>query len=376
MCLRWERALYLVKAMKKIWVNLDDRSYPLVIGDGDFGRLIEEAGLRKTPGLQEMVVVADEMVWNHYAGQLDQALNHAPRFVVPSGEKAKCLQQVEQLLEFLADAKMDRRAVLVSVGGGVTGDLAGFVAACYLRGIRFFQIPTTLLAMVDSSVGGKTGVNLRAGKNLAGAFHQPVGVAIWLPFLQSLPGREFVAGMAEVVKYGCLGDSTLFRLIEHTGRILPTDPLLPDIIQRCCEIKGQIVASDEREQADNGGRALLNLGHTFAHALEKVAGWGSYLHGEAVFIGLVLGARLSAELGLLPENEVARILQVIERQGGPTRLREPLSSQALVDAMYNDKKMRLGELRMIALKSVGEAVVIKAPPEEVLAKLWLGAGAV
>lgn len=361
--------------MKKSWVNLGERSYPLTIGADEFERVVAEAGLRKMPGLEEVVVVADEAVWNHYADMLDKAFDHAPRCVVPSGEQTKSMQQVEQLLEFLADAKIGRHAVLVSVGGGVTGDLAGFVAACYLRGIRFFQIPTTLLAMVDSSVGGKTGVNLRAGKNLAGAFHQPMGVAIWLPFLATLPAREFTAGMAEVIKYGALGDAALFRLIERGGKMLPGDPLLPDIIQRCCEIKAEIVAADEREQATDGGRALLNLGHTFAHALEKVAGYGNYLHGEAVSIGLCMSARLSVELGLLDAAEANRILQVMGRQGGPTVLREALPIRALVDAMYSDKKVRGGQLRMIAMRAIGEAVVVAGPSEELLQKLWAETGA-
>src|SRR5690606_17551335 len=202
--------------------------------------------------------------------------------------------------------RLDRTSALMAVGGGVIGDLAGFAAASYLRGIEFLQVPTTLLAMVDSSVGGKTGITLKAGKTLVGAFHQPQAVFIGTDVLATLPPREFAAGMAEVIKYGLLGDAALLAELEREP-LTVGDGRLAGVIRRCCEIKAGIVAADERETAKDGGRALLNLGHTFGHAVEQVAGYGAYLHGEAVAVGLCAAARLSQKLGYIGDAEVARV---------------------------------------------------------------------
>jgi 3-dehydroquinate synthase len=244
--------------------------------------------------------------------------------------------------------------VLFAVGGGVIGDLGGFAAATYLRGIDFYQIPTTLLAMVDSSVGGKTGINITAGKNLVGAFHQPRGVFISTDLLATLPAREFAAGMAEIIKYGILGDAELFKHLEATP-LTASDARLADVIRRCCALKARIVEADERETAKDGGRALLNLGHTFGHAIENVAGYGVYLHGEAVAIGLCAAARLSQKLGYVQPTEVTRVERVVAAHGLPIRLRAPIAYADLHAAMTRDKKVRAGGLRFVVISQLGTA---------------------
>jgi 3-dehydroquinate synthase len=245
--------------------------------------------------------------------------------------------------------------VVIALGGGVIGDLAGFVAATYLRGIAFVQVPTTLLAMVDSSVGGKTGVNLPEGKNLVGAFHQPKLVVADLDTLATLPAREFSAGMAEVIKAGLLGDAELFARLERAPLKVASADLLA-VIRGCCALKARVVEADEFERAGDGGRALLNLGHTFGHAIEQVTGYGAYLHGEAIGIGLAAAARLSEKLGFIGAAEVARVEKAVEAHGLPIRLRTPLPLEALMAAMARDKKVRAGRLRFVVLKSIGVAI--------------------
>jgi 3-dehydroquinate synthase len=334
-------------------VNLSDRSYPILFGrelTGEVKRTVDALAARGS----RVAAVVDEHVARLHAVTLKQALGDVPMCLVPSGETSKSLASFGRVLDFLATAKLDRSSALFVIGGGVVGDLGGFAAASYLRGIDFYQIPTTLLAMVDSSVGGKTGINIEAGKNLVGAFHQPRGVFIATGLLATLPPREFSAGMAEVIKYGLLGDAGLFGQLEaHT--LGPKDPGLAVVIRRCCALKALIVEADERETAKDGGRALLNLGHTFGHAIENVAGYGAYLHGEAVAIGLCAAARLSQKLGYIAADDVARVERVVTAHGLPQRLREPLPFPALQAAMMRDKKVRAGGLRFIVLKRVGEA---------------------
>jgi 3-dehydroquinate synthetase len=224
----------------------------------------------------------------------------------------------------------------------------------YLRGIDFVQVPTTLLSMVDSSVGGKTGLNLAAGKNLVGAFHQPKVVFVATEMLATLPVREFAAGMAEVIKTGLLGDAELFARLERSPLTVDS-PDLAGVVRRCCELKARIVEADERELAQEGGRALLNLGHTFGHAIEQVTGYGGYLHGEAVAVGLCAAARLSVKLGMIGAGDATRVEAVVAAHGLPTRLREPLLLADLVDAMARDKKVRAGGLRFVVLNRLGEA---------------------
>ena len=257
----------------------------------------------------------------------------------------------------------------------MVGDLAGFAAASYLRGVALIQVPTTLLAMVDSSVGGKTGINLARGKNLAGAFHQPALVAADTDLLATLPPRELAAGMAEVLKYGLLGDASLLAEVEAAGRLSWDHPALPGIIRRCVRMKAEVVGSDERETAAEGGRALLNLGHTFGHAIEAVAGYGAYLHGEAVGIGLAMAASLSRDLGLLAERDVARVMAAVEAQGLTARLRSPLPADALVAAMRQDKKARGGEIRFVVLESLGRAATRGGIGEDAARRALLAHGA-
>lgn len=310
---------------------------------------------------RRVAVVTDQNVQASQAVALDKIFGAAPRFVVAPGEGSKSLTVLGTVLDFLAAQRIDRSGALVAVGGGVIGDLGGFAAAAWLRGIDLYQVPTTLLAMVDSSVGGKTGINLAAGKNLVGAFHQPRGVFIGTDLLKTLPPREFAAGMAEVIKYGLLADAALFERLEREPLTVGSADLA-SVIRRCCALKAAIVEADERELAKEGGRALLNLGHTFGHAIEQVTGYGNYLHGEAVAIGLCAAARLSQKLGDVSLADVARVDAVVGAHGLPTRLRQPLPLADLLAAMSRDKKVRSGLPRFVVLKKLGVAATHDAVP--------------
>jgi 3-dehydroquinate synthase len=340
--------------VETLTVNLGERSYKIsfALNHGSALRnLVDEF----QAGGGRVAVLTDTHLRAVQAKALGEMFGEVPMLAVEAGENAKSISTLGQVLEFLAEQRLDRGGVLFAVGGGVIGDLGGFAAASYLRGIGFYQVPTTLLAMVDSSVGGKTGINLAAGKNLAGAFHQPRGVFIATDLLRTLPAREFAAGMAEVIKYGLLGDAELFgRLESHPLTVDSAE--LAGVIRRCCALKARIVEADEHELAKDGGRALLNLGHTFGHAIEQVAGYGTYLHGEAVAIGLNAAARLSAELGLLPPAEVRRIGAVLTAHALPARLARPLPLPELMAATLRDKKVRGGRPRFVVLNRIGEAV--------------------
>ena len=340
-------------------VNLGERSYDLFFGSGLMTQARAALDAARAAG-KKVALVTDAHLAAAQGAALDVLVGPAgvegsvPRLVLPAGESTKCLREYGRVLDFLAANRLDRGSLLVAAGGGVIGDLAGFAAASYLRGIPFIQIPTTLLAMVDSSVGGKTGINLDAGKNLVGAFHQPHAVYIDTALLATLPPREFAAGMAEVIKYGLLGDAELFARLERAPLTLASDDLAA-VVRRCCALKARVVEADERETAAEGGRALLNLGHTFGHAVEQVTGYGAYLHGEAVAIGLCAAARLSQKLGYIDAAEVARVDAVVAAHALPTRLREPLPLAPLMAAMARDKKVRAGGLRFVVLKSLGDS---------------------
>jgi 3-dehydroquinate synthase len=334
-------------------VNLGERSYPIHFGEDVFPLLRSRLDELAREG-RKFAVLSDENLLRAQAPLFSSVLNGIPRLAVAPGEESKSVCSFERVLDFLAENHLDRGGVLIVLGGGVVGDLGGFAAASYLRGIDFIQVPTTLLSMVDSSVGGKTGINLRSGKNLVGAFHQPRAVYISTSVLGSLPQREFAAGMAEVIKYGLLGDEALCMRLEMEPLRLDS-PDLPLVIRGCCAIKAGLVEADERELAKEGGRALLNLGHTFGHAIEKVAGYGAYLHGEAVSVGLCAAARLSQKLGYLGASEVDRVDRVLAAHALPTRLRAPLPFAELKAAMGRDKKVRAGALRFVVLKRLGEA---------------------
>jgi 3-dehydroquinate synthase len=334
-------------------VNLGERSYVIRFGADLVPDVRTTVGQLVSAG-RRVVVVTDVNVTHALAPTLSSLFDRAPLLVLEAGEGVKSLAGLGQVFDFLAAHQVDRTGVLFAVGGGVVGDLVGFAAAAWLRGIDFYQIPTTLLAMVDSSVGGKTGINIPAGKNLVGAFHQPRGVFISTGLLVTLPPREFAAGTAEVIKYALLGDAVLYTHLEARP-LTSGDVDLAGVIRRCCELKARIVETDERETASDGGRALLNLGHTFGHAIENVAGYGAYLHGEAVAIGLCAAARLSQKLGYIMAGDVARVEGMVAAHRLPTKLGAPLGYSELHGAMTRDKKTRAGGLRFVVLRRIGEA---------------------
>jgi 3-dehydroquinate synthase len=342
-------------------VGLGERSYPIHIGPG----LLERPELL-SPHLagRRAVVVTNETVAPLYADRLERTLAAAGattgRIVIPDGEAHKTWQTLDAVFGALLEARADRKAILVALGGGVVGDLAGFAAASYQRGISFVQVPTTLLAQVDSSVGGKTGINHPLGKNMIGAFHQPLVVLADTDTLASLPAREFRAGLAEVVKYGAIRDAPFFAWLEaNLDALLARDPdVLAYAIHRSCEVKAEIVALDERE---SGPRALLNLGHTFGHAIETVQGYGSWLHGEAVAAGMAMAARFSVRLGRLAPGDADRLVAFLARAGLPT---EPprMAPAAWLEAMGRDKKNESGRITLILLDALGRAGIEKAAP--------------
>lgn len=355
-------------------VELAERRYPIYFDGVTEALKADLAALRATGrGVQ---VISDARVLHTHPNYLAQAgFEDSEILSLPAGEPTKSIKYFSQAVSTLANQSANRDCAMFAFGGGVIGDLAGYVAASYLRGIDFYQIPTTLLAMVDSSVGGKTGINLPEGKNLVGAFWQPKAVYIDTHLLGTLPPREFAAGMAEVIKYGLLGDQELLNNLFALDGLQADSPELSAIVRRCCATKAQVVADDETETAKSGGRALLNLGHTFAHAIENVAGYGAYLHGEAVGIGLSLATRLSVALGQLPESDIVRVDQLVQQFQLPVRLRTPLNINELMAAMQRDKKNRGGQLRFVTMTALGDAVTTEGVEAKLIESLWRDAGA-
>ena len=344
--------------MRCITVNLKDRSYPIVIGSGLLDRLHEFiAPLKPT----SIAVVTNTVVGPLYAQRTQRALSGISTSLVelPDGEQYKQWMAVSQVLDALVNVRVDRRGVILALGGGVVGDIAGFAASIYMRGIRCVQVPTTLLAQVDSSVGGKTGINHPGGKNLIGAFHQPSAVVSDTDTLQTLPARELSAGLAEILKHGLVADPSYFeRMAGSIESMRAHDAAaLVDAIAGSCEIKSSIVARDEREA---GERALLNLGHTFGHAIEAMTGYTRWLHGEAVGCGLVLAAELSCLLGALKASDVQAIETAVTRAGLPTRV-DGLSALTAIEAMRSDKKTEAGQIQFIVLERIGRAAQRTVP---------------
>ncbi|HVR37342.1 MAG TPA: 3-dehydroquinate synthase, partial [Methylomirabilota bacterium] len=341
--------------MRSVKVSLGDRSYSIVAGPGllsSLGDRCARLGLGK-----RCAVITDRNVATHHGQAAVRSLEvvgFEPLLVeLPPGEASKRLGTVEGCYERLARHRLERGSFVVAFGGGVVGDLAGFVAATYLRGIEFVQVPTTLLAQVDSSVGGKVGVNLKSGKNLVGSFYQPRLVLCDLDTLRTLPERELKAGLAEVIKYGIIYDATFFRRLERDlEKLMAGDAnTLGPVIARCCAIKAEVVGQDEKE---TGLRAILNFGHTIGHAIEAVSGYGKYLHGEAIAIGQVAAARLSAALLGMPEPDVERVRSLFERAGLPTRIRlNEAAHGRLAEAMRLDKKVSGGEVRFVLAERIG-----------------------
>lgn len=356
-------------------VDLGTLTYPIFLGSSSVEALKDAVMALKNDG-RRFAWVTDEHIESVHGAFFREIFKDAPCYVLPAGEQTKSLTFVEKVCRFCAKHELDRTSQLFAVGGGVVGDLIGYVAASYLRGINFAQVPTTLLAMVDSSVGGKTGVNLPEGKNLVGAFHHPKAVYMIPECVKTLPQGEFASGMAEVIKGGLLGDRSLFEDLLNEPCLSSQDPNLFDMIKRACELKARVVREDAREEAQSAGRALLNLGHTFGHAIESVSGYGSYLHGEAVAIGLILAARLSEDLGNITGAELEQIKKLCERYKLPTALRKPLPINALMESMMRDKKNRGGKLRLVILEHLGEANTVEWIDAKHLERLWSEVGAV
>jgi 3-dehydroquinate synthase len=349
--------------MMTITVDLGERAYPIYIGSGLLGR----AGvLDPHLGGRDVLVVTNTTVGPLYEGRLRGMITkgRVASVSLPDGESHKTVATTEKILDALVAARYGRDCVVVALGGGVVGDIAGFAAAIYQRGVDFIQVPTTLLAQVDSAVGGKTGVNHTGGKNLVGAFHQPLCVLSDSDALHTLPDRELAAGLAEVVKYGVIADLNFFAWLEaHAEALLARDAgALHQVIRRSCEIKAEIVAGDEHE---HGRRALLNLGHTFGHAIEVRAGYGEWLHGEAVAAGIAMAARFSSHLGWLPPTETARIVALLERLGLPATPPRT-DADAFLAAMALDKKVLAGQLRLVLVPVLGNAKVTAEFPMQEL----------
>jgi len=342
--------------MQTVKVPLGNRSYDIQIGPKLLPSL--GAGCAKLGLGRRCAIISDSHVAPLYAKAAQRSLTKAgfDSFVitVPAGETAKSLKSVQSCYDQLAAHRLERSSFIVALGGGVVGDLAGFVAATYLRGIAFVQVPTTLLAHVDSSVGGKVGVNLKAGKNLVGAFHQPRLVLCDLDTLKTLPPREYRAGLAEIIKYGIIYDAALFaRLERDMPRLLKKEPkILADVVARCCEIKADVVGQDETE---TGLRAILNYGHTIGHAIEAISGYGKYLHGEAISIGQVAASKLSNRLLGFSENEVDRVTNLFRASGLPTKIKfNRAQITRLCAAMKLDKKVSAGEIKFVLAREIGK----------------------
>jgi 3-dehydroquinate synthase len=351
--------------VRTVEVPLGQRSYQIKIAPQLLPRLGAEC--RRLKLGTRCAIITDAKVGPLFAKVALQSLRQAgfePILItVPSGETAKSLANVQRCYDQLAANRLERKSFIVALGGGVVGDLAGFVAATYLRGIPFVQVPTTLLAQVDSSVGGKTGVNLRAGKNLVGAFHQPRLVLCDLDTLKTLPPREFRAGLAEVIKYGIIYDPELFERLERDmPKLLRKRPaVLGPIIAGCCAIKADVVGQDETE---SGLRAILNFGHTIGHALEAISSYGKYLHGEAISVGQVAAAQLSCALTALPPEHAARITALFKRAGLPVQAKlTPAQQKALFAAMQLDKKVSAGEVKFVLAQRIGKVVWGQRVPE-------------
>ena len=344
--------------MRIVQVPLGSRSYTIKVGGGLLSRLGAECAQLKLG--QRCAVITDSNVGKKFAKAALKSLSASgfqPVLItVPAGEKSKRIAVVEKCYDQLAAHRLERKSFIVALGGGVVGDLAGFVAATYLRGIPFVQVPTTLLAQVDSSVGGKTGVNLKAGKNLVGAFYQPRLVLCDLDALRTLPKREYISGLAEVIKYGVIYDAILFTQLERNlPKLLQRDAAtLAAVVARCCEIKADVVGQDETE---SGLRAILNFGHTIGHAIENSSGYGKFLHGEAIAIGQVAAARLSHKILGLPSGDVERIIKLFVHAGLPVKIKlSAAPRKKLFAAMKLDKKVSGGEVKFVLANRIGKVV--------------------
>jgi 3-dehydroquinate synthase len=350
--------------MRTVNVALPDRAYAVTIGVGTrqlLPDLVAELG-----GVQRVAIIADQRVADLHLARVTATLPGAPAVLpFPPGEASKSMSRAEELCAGLAGARIARRDLIVTLGGGVAGDLGGFVAATWMRGVRFVQMPTTLLAAIDASIGGKTGVNHAAGKNLIGAFHQPAAVLVDLELLETLPGREYVAGLAESVKHAVIRDAALLEWHErHLDRITARQPgVQEELIARSCEIKAEVVVRDERE---NDLRMILNHGHTIGHALEHLLEY-ELRHGECVALGMIVENELARARGMLPGRTAGRIAALVERLGLPMRLPRAVAPEAVVAACGLDKKVRGGAVNFVLLKGLGSPERVDDVSDEELA---------
>lgn len=350
--------------MKVIEVDLDERSYPIYIGESI---LSDQKLFDKHITSSQVLIVTNENIAPLYLQSIENRLTKLDYevLILPDGESYKSLDSLNHIITRLIEQKYSRTCVLIALGGGVIGDLTGFAAACYQRGVKFIQIPTTLLAQVDSSVGGKTAVNHPLGKNMIGAFHQPCAVIADTAVLSTLPEREFSAGLAEVIKYGIIRDKEFYAWLEDNIESLidRDDKALIYAIERSCINKAEIVAQDEREA---GIRAILNLGHTFGHAIETALSYKDWLHGEAVGCGMLMAADLSSRLGLIDQGHVDKIKALLERANLPTQIHKDIKLEQMLENMKVDKKSRDGVLYLILLNDIGDAIITSDYTEQAL----------
>ncbi|EEF80775.1 3-dehydroquinate synthase [Methylophaga thiooxydans] len=341
--------------MKTLEVSLAERSYPIYIGQN---LLSQPELIQKHIKSKEVLIVTNETVAPLYLEQLEAALTNYKHqaVILPDGEEFKNLDVLNQVFDKLLEARFSRQVTLIALGGGVIGDMAGFAAACYQRGVPFIQVPTTLLSQVDSSVGGKTAVNHALGKNMIGAFYQPQCVLADTNTLNTLDDRQLASGIAEVIKYGLINDAEFFEWLEHNMSALKNrvPEALAYAIERSCQDKADIVAKDETEQ---GVRALLNLGHTFGHAIETGMGYGNWLHGEAIATGMLMAADLSARQGWMQHADVQRIRAIFEEAGLPVIGPAEMTVEQYMALMSVDKKVQAGVIRLILLKGIGQATI-------------------
>ena len=359
--------------MQTLTVDLGDRSYPIYIGPG----LLRNKELY-TPHVKgrQVLIVTNETVAPIYLDDVKSALPdyQVDTVILPDGEKYKDLDTLNMIFDELLDRRHNRTTTLIALGGGVIGDMTGFAAATYQRGVNFIQVPTTLLSQVDSSVGGKTAVNHPLGKNMIGAFHQPQAVIADTDTLETLPLREMAAGMAEVIKYGLISDSEFYAWLQDNvaGLMSGDDESLAEAIYRSCENKASVVAQDERE---GGIRATLNLGHTFGHAIEAHQGYGKWLHGEAVGAGMMMAADLSRRLGYLSEKDEHDLLRLLQAAHLPVKGPKDMSCDDYISRMAVDKKVLDGALRLVLLKGIGAAYITSEVPRDLLEETLMAYGA-
>lgn len=353
--------------MRNLTVALAERSYPIFIGQQTplAAELVQQLTDRQVMMVTNTTVAG--LYLAHYQHVFQSVARTVASCILPDGEQYKDHLHVQLIYDALLEQGFNRDCVLVALGGGVVGDMTGFAAACYQRGVKFIQIPTTLLSQVDSSVGGKTGINHPLGKNMIGAFKQPEAVWIDLTVLDTLPARELSAGLAEVIKYALLGDADFLEWLEqHMPALVARDyQLLAEAVYRCCAHKARIVAADETEQ---GERALLNLGHTFGHAIESALGYGAWLHGEAVAVGMIMAADLSREMGWLQAADVERVQRIIAAAGLPVNC-PPIALGDFLDYMSHDKKVLNGQLRLILLRQLGQAMITRDYDAEAMGRV-------